>query len=324
MSENTGSEVFSPRITNQSIVRRFVSQGGRGYLSIDIQGADGSVEPDTDSLHLGVWYRDVSGATPVDPRGDQVLDLTTADIHRADTGLYDVEIGPENTGNRGVLTAEWTYQIDGKDYSYTDNLQILNRMPTYDTLTDAEKLVVTQVSWMFGDLFDSTEGGPYLVEPFQSHFDYERIAQLMSVAVTRVNTTGYPVTHWGVGGDGQAVPANFSGVIVLATYYEVIRHLVRSYTEIAAKVGLNITYLDRRDYMQRWQSILSSEWPEFTGMVKLAKRELLNLGRGALLVAGGYFGGSVRGPFIPGGQAMTARSFKFYPAASAIGWSSRI
>ena len=75
MTETTGEEVFSPKITNQSLVRRFVSQGGRGYLSINIQGTGGSVDPDTDSLHLGVWYRDVSGATPVDPRGDQVLDL---------------------------------------------------------------------------------------------------------------------------------------------------------------------------------------------------------------------------------------------------------
>jgi len=257
MTELTGNEVFSPKITNQSLVRRFVSQGGRGYLALNIQGADGSVDPDADTLALTLWFRDVTDTDPADSRGTQVATWAAADIHRADTGMYDVEIGPEHTGNRGALTAEWSYEVDGKAYTYTDNLQILNRMPVYETLTDAEKLIVEQVSWMLGDLFDSTEGGPYLIEPFQTHFDYERIAQLLGIALTRLNTTGFPVTYWGIGDTGQTVPANFTGLAVLGTYYEVVRHLIRSYVEIPVKVGLNITYLDRSQYQQRWQSILA-------------------------------------------------------------------
>lgn len=316
----SGISVHSPKIRNSSIVRRFVSQGGRGYVALDIQSPDGtSVDPDDDTLTLNVWFNDVSDdPPPSDPRGTLVLELTADDVNHPDTGKFDYEIGPDYTAQRGVLTVEWAYEVDGKAFSYTDNLQILNRMPLYDSLTEAEKMIVEQVTWMMGDLFDSTEGGAYLIEPFQTHFDYERIAQLANIATVRINTTGFPVTYWGFGPDGGAIPQSFAGITVLATYYELVRHLVRSYVEIPARVNMQVTYLDRRDYMQRWQSILQSEWPEFQRQIKMAKRDLLNLGKGSLLVAGGLYGGSANGIFQAGIYAAQARGFRFYPAAPAV------
>lgn len=324
----SGIGITSPKIRDQALVRRFVSQGGRGYVALDIRSPAGSVDPDPGSVVLKVWFNDTTAQAPVtsDPRGALVLEIDEADLGHDDVGKFSYEIGPEYTSARGTFVVEWTYKVSGSEFTFTDHLQILGQMPLYETLPDDQRLIVEQVSWMLGDLFDSTEGGPYLIEPFQTHFDYERIAQLAQIAVTRLNTTGFPVTYWAFGGDGGGprVPRDFQGIMVLATYYEVVRHLIRSYVEIPAKIGLNVTHLDRRDYMQRWQSILSTEWPEFVRMVKMAKRALLNLGAGSLLVAGGMYGGGVRGIFQPGVYSSQVRGYRFYPAAPAVSWGGRV
>lgn len=325
-TEPSGIGVYSPKIRDQSLVRRFVSQGGRGYVALDIRTPSGSVDPDPGSLKLKVWFNDVTAQVPPtdDQRGVLVLDLGQDELHREDTGKFDYEIGPDHTRERGVLTVEWSYTVGENNFTFTDHLQILNEMPLYESLSAADKLVVEQVSWMMGDLFDSTEGGPYLIESFQSHFDYERIAQLSTIAVIRLNTTGFPVTDWGFGPDGKTVPKNFSGLLVLATYYELIRHLIRSYVEIPARMNMNVTYLDRRDYMNRWQSVLATEWPEWQRMVKMAKRDLLDLGRGSLLVAGGIFGGSANSIFQYGLGTAQTRAFRFYPSAPAVSFGGII
>lgn len=322
ITQPSGESVYSPKIRDQSLVRKFISQGGRGYVAINIYDGTTSVDPDDGTLTLQVWFKDVTTHSGDDPRGTQILTVATEDIHREDTGRFDYQIGPPNTAYRGLLTAQWSYQVNGQSFTFSDHLQVLNPMPTYEGLTEAQKSIVEQVSWMFGDLFDSTEGGPYLIEPFQTHFDYERIAQLMAQATLKMGLTGYPVRNWGVGEGVTPPPNEFSGLLVLGTYYEVVRHLVRSYTEIPAFQGMNVTYTDRRDYSMRWQQILSTEWPDYVRMVKMAKRSLLSLSRGSLLVAGGIYGGNAKGVFKSGTYAAQVRGFRFYPAAPAIGWTA--
>jgi hypothetical protein len=323
-TQPSGQGVYSPKIRDQALVRKFVSQGGNGYVALDITSTNGSVDPDPGTLSLKVWFNDVTAQVPItdDPRGALVLEVVADDIHREDTGKYDYEIGPAITGQRGVLTAEWSYQVNGTSFSFTDHLQVLNRMPTYDSLSASEKSIVEQVTWMLGDLFDSTEGGAYLIEPYQTHFDYERISQLAKIAVVRLNTTGFPVMYWDFGGEGQTVPQQYAGLTVLGTYYEIVRHLIRSYVEIPARVNAQVTYLDRRDYMNRWQSILAAEWPEYVKMVKMAKRNELSLASGSLLVAGGIYGGGVRGVFQYGMYVSHTRAFRMYPAAPAVAWGN--
>ena len=318
----SGESVYSPKIRDQSLVRKFVSQGGRGYVAIDIYNGATSVDPDPNTLALQVWFNDVTATPGADPRGTRILNIPTGDIHREDIGKFDYEIGPPNTAYRGLLTAQWSYQVNGTGFTYSDHLQVLNPMPLYESLPPTQKSIVEQVSWMFGDMFDSTEGGPYLIEPFQTHFDYERIAQLMGQAAVKAGLTGFPIYNWGVGPGSDQFPDNVSGLMVLGTYYEVIRHLVRSYTEIPAFQGMNVTYTDRRDYAMRWQQILSTEWPDYVRMVKMAKRKMLNLGRGSLLVAGGIYGGNAKGIFKSGTYSAQVRGWRFYPAAPAISFGS--
>lgn len=308
-------DVYSPKVTDSALARRFVSQGGAGYVSLGI--FNGQTPVDATAISLKIWFNDTTG----EPPGDLVHEATMADITRDDVGMYHFNVGPEFTGARGLLTVEWSYTVGGHVFTYTDNLQVLEQMPLWERLSPDERSVVEQVSWMFADSFDSTEGGPYLFETYQSHFNYERIAQLSRVALSRINTTGNPPTSFQVGGvPGQytPVPAFLQGTLVIGTYIEVLRHLIRNYTEIPVFQQANITYADRRDYQQRWQSVLAEESANYKSMVIQAKRPLLGLGSTSLLVGGGpWFGGSGGGY---GGSLwnLQTRSARFYPAAPAM------
>lgn len=317
--EPSGVNVFSPKIADEALVRKFVSRNGRGYVGINIFDGSKSVDPDPSSLSLEVWFKDTS----LGQEGNGVLVATigAGEIQKEEVGKYFYDIGPELTVNRGVLYAKWTYSVNGVEFTFSDHLQILDQMPLYDSLNPFERSVVEAVSWMFGDLFDSTEGGPYLIEPFQTHFDYERIAQMEKLAAQRLNLIGYPITNYGVGPGTQNPPPDWQGLLIFGTYLEVVKHLRDSYVEIPLFQQMNVTYTDRRDYFNRWTQIWQSEWPDYQRMVKMQKRSLLNLAGGSLLVAGGIFGAN-SGLFINSMYSSQVRSFRFYPAAFAIQFGS--
>lgn len=318
--EPSGINVFSPKIADEALVRKFVSRNGRGYVGINIFDGANSVDPDEDSISLEIWFRDTSDVSQ-EGQGTLVATIGPAEIQKEEKGKYFYDIGPELTGNRGVLYAKWSYTVNGAAFTFSDHLQILDQMPLYDSLNPFERSVVEAVSWMFGDLFDSTEGGPYLIEPFQTHFDYERIAQMTKLAMHRMNLIGYPITNYGVGPGGSNPPPDWQGLLIFGTYLEVVRHLRDSYVEIPIFQQMNVTYTDRRDYFNRWTQIWQSEWPDYQRMVKMQKRSLLNLSGGSLLVAGGIFGPNA-GLFINSMYSSQVRSFRFYPAAFAIQFGS--
>jgi hypothetical protein len=312
-------DVFSPKVSDSALARRFVSQNGSGYISIGIFDGQTPKDAENDSIAVKIYFNDGTKTPP----GDLVFSADHTMISRDDVGKYSFNMGPELTAQRGLLTAEWAYEINGKDFKFVDNLEVLEQMPLYERLSADERSVVEAVSWMFADAFDSTEGGPYLFETYQSHFNYERIAQLMRVATYRINTTGNPPTEFDVGGvpnQYTPVPPFLKGTLVIGTYIELLKHLVRNYTEIPVFQGANITFADRRDYQQRWQSVLQEEQDGFKSMVIQAKRKLLGLGSTAILVGGGFWsvGGGGFGVYAGNLFTMQARGARFYPAAPAI------
>ena len=112
VTEPSGVGVWSPKIADQALVRKFVSQGGLGYVAISIQNGATSVDPDPDTLALEVWYNDVvTNPSTTNPYGTQMLTVTADSITRDDVGKYHYNIGPELTQNRGLLTEIWTYQV---------------------------------------------------------------------------------------------------------------------------------------------------------------------------------------------------------------------
>jgi hypothetical protein len=361
--EPSGVSVYSPKIRDEALVRKFVSLNGTGYVAISIFQGSTATDADEGSLNLAVWFNDVLTTTTTggNPYGVQVLVVTNDSITKDATGMYHFNLGPAHTQNRGLLTAIWTYQVNGVAFQFIDHLQILDAMPLYDQLTDAEKSTVEQVTWMFGDLYDSTEGGPHLIEEFQTHWGYERIAQMLRLAVQKMNYIGNfnnPPTTWSIGGGQQSttvagdiitntqilpdgtvntvtfstqastqgssgLPSNMYGLAVWGTYIECLRHFRDSYTEIPQRPGMDVTYLDRSQYYQRWGGSLQEEEANYKTALKSAKMSLLSMSRGSLLVSGGIWGGSGGGGiFRAGTYAAQVRSWRFYPAAPAISFGS--
>jgi hypothetical protein len=318
-----GPEVYSQKLVSHAKARKFVSQNGRGYLSIGIVDRDNkAVDPDTDTIALKVWLDALDNST-ADPRGTKIIDVDHTDIIRDDKGMFRYDIGPEHTGQRGLLTVEWSYSVGETNFTFQDDMQILEQMPNYEALNDKTKLMVEQASWFFADLFDSTTGGPWLNENFQTHFTYDRMAFLLRMATMKFNVLGYPVTQFGVLTGDKAIPDNYTDLLLWGTKLEAMRHLITSYTEIPDFRNIATTYTDRRDYMQRWQAVLADEKPDYEKAVKMSKRSLLKLGRGSLLVAGGIYGGSARSMYIPGLFTAMTRSMRFYPAAPSVSWGAQ-
>jgi hypothetical protein len=322
-----GPEVYSQKLISQAKVRKFASQNGRGYLAIGILDADQSpVDPDNNLIRLKLWRNTLTDPLNEDSRGSLVLDTNapnTPDPVRDDVGMFHFDVGPAYTGQRGLLSAEWSYTVAGTAFTFTDDMQVLEQMPTYEALSEDTKLLVEQATWFFADLFDSTTGGPWLNENFQTHFTYERLAFLLRMATMKFNVLGYPVTEFGVGRDDPAIPANFTNLLLWGTKLEAMRHLITSYTEIPDFRNIATTYTDRRDYQQRWMAVLADEKPDYDKAVKMAKRSLLKLGRGSILVAGGIYGGSARTMFVPGLFTAMTRSMRFYPAAPSVSWGAQ-
>lgn len=300
------TDTASPRFYSSTVVKRQVSLGSSQKVGIRTVNEDGVAE-NVDSILLRVLDR-------------EALVHTYEEISNPEVGTYEVVIGPPVTGTRRHLTLMWTYTKDSNTIEFSDEIVVLERMPTYETLSDAEKGVVEQINWLFDDLFDSTEGGAFLAENFQSHFNYERLAQLTLRAVQKINMSNQPITNYafGGGGTGSRYPSKYYSVLISAAYLEVLRHLIRSYVEIPDFRGMSTTYTDRRDYINRWRMVLDEEKEDVAKAITLMKREHLNLGGGALLVSGGMFGSSGRTAFYPGVNNAMARGSRMYPTAPLI------
>jgi hypothetical protein len=322
-----GPEVYPQKLISQAKARKFVSQNGRGYLAIGILDRDRKpVDPDNNLVRLKLWRNTLTDPLNEDSRGTLVVDTFAPNNQapvRDDVGMFRFDISPAYTGQRGLLSAEWSYTVGGTAFTFQDDMQILEQMPNYDALSQDSRLLVEQASWFFADLFDSTTGGPWLNENFQTHFTYDRMAFLLRIATMKFNVLGYPVTGYGVSTDDKSIPANYNDLILWGTKLEAMRHLITSYTEIPDFRNIATTYTDRRDYMARWQAVLADEKPDYEKAVKMAKRSLLSLGRGSLLVSGGIYGGTARSMYVPGLFAAMTRSMRFYPAAPSVSWGAQ-
>ncbi len=322
----TGDYIYSPSLRQSSVVRNQISRFGIDKIGIRISGSGGSVDADTGTVHLEIWQE--SDFDDLDPIGPLIITADEgADIDHPETGLYTYTITPPVTNIVCLLKAVWTYQVGGVNLTYTEYLQIRDPMPTYDGFSDAEKGAVQMIVNLFADSYDSTTGGPHLIEEFQTKFNNERIAQLLNWAVQKMNMAKQPITNWMLSSPGTAgtFPANYWGLLIMGGYLEVLRHLIRSYVEQPDIRNADVAYLDRRDYLQRWQTVLQMEQEEFDQMLTLVKRKAMNLGSTSMLVSGGMFGGGSGGGtgiFRAGAYAAATRAFRFYPAAPSISWGS--
>lgn len=222
------------------------------------------------------------------------------------TGLYSYIIKPSTvTAIKGEYTATWTYEVGGDDREFVYTFDVVDPQPFFDNLNQAQKQMVENVYHHVSDQFDSTRGGPYLWEMPQSRFNFETVAKLMSVdAVTYINFASPRafIPPYQVGNDvPNAFPPDWYGMLEKAATYELYKHLATSYLEIPEPVGVNVAYLDRRYYYDRWMQRAALEKEELDHMVKMIKRERAKLGvkTRSMLLAGGIFPVSYLNPARP-------------------------
>lgn len=241
-------------------------------------------DPDSNIVTLEVG-RIVNGV-------DQVVVPGTTLAQRDGLGLFSYLLHPMQVATKGRYKVTWKYGITGASREFVDFFTVTDPMPFWDTLNAIQREMVVNIYDKVADNFDSSEGGPYLWEVYQSQFNaFETIARLMCTdAITYINFTKPPAfSPPYVVNDptGKQFPPQWFGLLEKATYTEFLKHISRSYIEVAQVVGIGAGRLERRDYRDRWQTEYKEEKVMLDNMLALFKRQFLLRTKRSLLVAGG-------------------------------------
>lgn len=214
--------------------------------------------------------------------------LTTRD----DLGLYSYALDSSHTQVKGDYTITWNYSVGGSPRIFVDHFKVTDPMPYWDLLTAHERGVVMNVYARVSDTWDSREGGPYLWELYQTHWNvFETIARIMTTeAMAYINWEFSPAFNPGYEvGVGAKMPFQeaWAGLLDEATYTMFLKHLSRSYIEIPAPQGVSTARVDRTHYRAEWKAEYQEEKAILDRMLKMFKRRFLVTTRSSLLLAGG-------------------------------------
>lgn len=263
--------------------RVYVSRDGTQTFGIVIQGPGGEFDPDGNEV-VGTWVRQSRN-------GDtEVAEIPAV---RKDVGKYEVTVRSAHTDTAGNYRLDFKYLIGGVPEVYRVYAVVGESNPDYDRLPPDFKEIVDSVWIRFADLFDSPSGGPNLQTYFQSHWSRGRVAQLMKIALGRINTMQQPFGTYSMDGStGERFPVDqWGSLLETMTYVESVKHLIRSYVEQPMLMtGSNITRQDRRDCMDRWRTILDMEEDVLRGQLDVFKISRLSLSVPSVLVSGGAYG----------------------------------
>jgi hypothetical protein len=257
---------------------------------------------DADGNDVNVTVRDSLGAT---------VTASRPALH-TDVGTYEVILASTETATVGYFSLEWTFELEGVPQSYITWFEVGWTNQAYEALSVGFKGIIESVWVRFADLFDSPEGGPHLQVYYQTHFGRARLAQLLGIALGQLNTFAQPHMTYSLDEQRNKFPYDQWGPLLdQALYIETIKHLMRSYVEIPAESGIPVAYLDRRDYLQRWQTILNMELGSFDQGMGVFKIAHMGLGRPRVLVSGGVYGnfGPTRIPHLNARPRFYARFY---------------
>lgn len=260
-----------------------------------------------DRQYISQWANDILGMVlhvqGVPQNADGAVQVTFINEATGDTvfvriaenvspGNYEVQLSGDNTATPGNYAVRWNYSVNGVPDEYYTFVIVGQSNPAYDRLSPEMKTIVDNVWLRFADAFDSPDGGPNLQSYLESHFTRGRIADILRIAVGRLNTAAQPYQTYSIDGQGGAeFPVTAWGSLLEhACYVESIKHLRRSYVEQPMFQGGGVTRLDRRDYLDRWGLILKDEEDLLKHEMDTFKIAQMNLGRGRTLVSGGVYG----------------------------------
>jgi|SRR6185437_10056101 len=278
--------VISPDLADWS-ERQYLSQYSMTPLSLTIFIGGVPADPDGQAVAAQLILQNADGTvTPVNS-------YTAA---RTGTGAYTVTPSSQDTAVPADAELAWSYTVAsaGGPQQYASLLTIGPANPFYDSLPlDMKDFLEVQLWARFRDLFDSPDGGPNLQAYFQAHWSRGRVAQLMGIAVSKLNSIAQPWSNYTLDGStGPEYPISlWGGLLSSYTYCEMVKHLIRSYTEQPLlQGGAGITRHDRRDYVDRWRAVLQDEQAELKSMLDVFKIRHMGLGNPRVLVSGGTYG----------------------------------
>lgn len=239
--------------------------------------------------------------------GDADGPVTVALVHDGETGTpvfsrtaehpgageYTVRLASRETATPGPYVLVWSYTVGVYDEEWRVWLEVGKAAPEYDVLAEPMKQIVEQTWNRFSDLFDYATEGPHLQTYIQANFGRNRLSQLLRIAVGRLNTVAQPFQTYTLDGDGGAsFPVQrWGSLLESALYVECLRHLMRSYVEQPeVQSGSGVSRLDRRDYMDRWGTILQGEEQVLKQQLDVFKIAHMGLGTARVLVSGGAYG----------------------------------
>lgn len=263
--------------------RRYFGRNTVQIVGLSLIGPDNSTPIDADGAVQLTWFHETQDGTT------QIFQRTAA---HPSTGLYEVTLSAQDTDLVGNYYGTWSYTLNAVSETYTVYAVVGESNPDYDRLPEAFRELVDNVWIRFSDLFDSPAGGPHLQTYYQSHWSRGRMAQLMGMALRRLNVVSQPYSTYTIDGVGGAVfpIAQWGGLLELATYVEALKHLQRSYLEQPAFVGGNVTRLDRTEYFQKWGELLADAQADLKSAQDTYKISQMMMGTPQVLVSGGVYG----------------------------------
>lgn len=183
----------------------------------------------------------------------------------------------------GIYTGRVQFTLPtGESRSVPQSFEALDPLPTLPATNTLDWAV--DRAWMkLEDLWDSELGGPWVADKTKRYFNKDKIRQFLPDALYMINNAFIPITSF----DDTNFPTDHMPLLSQGLLIESIYQLIRSYVEQATPAGSNISWFDRRDYMQRWQSVLQTEEQKFYRYLDLFHQAYLGFGSTSLLI-GGY------------------------------------
>lgn len=244
----------------------------------------------------------VRNQVPMDADGDVTITMVsettgnqvfTRTALRDGVGEYSNAFNSAETSTPGPYTLLWNYVLGASPEYFESGIEIGPSSPAFDFLPENFRNIVEGVVIRLADTIDSPGGGPNLTTYVQSKYGRGRIAELMRIALGRMNTMAQPFQTYTLDGVGGAVfpIAQWGPLLENLTWIETLKHLIRSYTEQPQFAGSgNVSRLDRRDYTQRWRDVLMEEEEAAKSQLQVFKIASMGLGRPAVLISGGVYG----------------------------------
>jgi hypothetical protein len=195
------------------------------------------------------------------------------------------------TAETGVWTVKATFTLtSGQIRSLMLNFSVQDPFADEPIPTDTE--LITQGVWLrLEDLFDSSEGGPWLREKTLMNFDESKIAQFIPQTLMDINIQMPPTnlmidifTTTVTDGSGNLILNPNMPLLVQGVLVRTMQHLARSYIEQPVPQGAQVVWTDRTRYQQAWQQAAQMEQQDFVQNIRLWKRTFYNFGQSSLSV----------------------------------------